>query len=64
MRKIDLGQTINTFANIGVIAGILFLAIEIRASTRATQASSIQTATALDQEHLLLVGADPDLAKL
>ena len=30
MRKIDLGQAIAIFANIGVIAGIVFLAIEIR----------------------------------
>ena len=29
MKKIDLGQTINTLANLGVIAGILFLAIEV-----------------------------------
>lgn len=28
--KIDLGQTINTLANIGVIAGIAFLAAELR----------------------------------
>ena len=30
MKKVDLGQTINTLANIGVIAGILFLALEVR----------------------------------
>lgn len=64
MKKIDVGQTINTLANIGVIAGIVFLAIEIRESTRATQAASIQAASALDQEQLLLMGADGDLARL
>ena len=64
MKKIDIGQTINTHANIGVIAGIIILAIEIRASTTATQAASIQMATALDQEHLLLVGAEADLARI
>lgn len=30
MKKLDLGQTITTLANIGVIAGILFLALEVR----------------------------------
>ena len=34
MKKIDLGQTINTLANIGVIAGIIFLAIEIQQNNR------------------------------
>lgn len=28
--KIDVGQTINTFANIGVIAGMVFLVFELR----------------------------------
>ena len=30
MKKIDLGQSINTLANLGVIAGIVFLAFELR----------------------------------
>jgi hypothetical protein len=30
MKKIDLGQTITILANIGVIAGIVFLALEVR----------------------------------
>ena len=30
MKKIDLGQTIAIFANIGVIAGIVFLGFELR----------------------------------
>ena len=30
MKRIDVGQAVNTLANIGVIAGIVFLAIEIR----------------------------------
>jgi hypothetical protein len=29
MKKIDIGQTISIFANIGVIAGIVFLGIEL-----------------------------------
>ena len=30
MKKIDLGQSIQIIANIGVIAGIVFLGLEIR----------------------------------
>jgi hypothetical protein len=30
MKKFDLGQTISIMANVGVIAGIVFLAIEVR----------------------------------
>ncbi len=29
MKNIDLGQTLNTLANVGVIAGIIFLAYEL-----------------------------------
>jgi len=30
LKKFDLGQTINTLANIGVIAGIVFLVVELQ----------------------------------
>ena len=30
MKKIDLGQAINTLANVGVITGIVFLGFELR----------------------------------
>jgi len=51
-------------ANLGVIVGIVFLAMEIQENTKATQAASIQAASELDQEHLLMMGADPELAQL
>lgn len=34
MRKIDLGQTLTILANVGVIAGIVFLGMEIRQANR------------------------------
>ena len=37
MKKIDLGQTIQILANIGVIAGIVFLAFELRQNNKALQ---------------------------
>ena len=44
MKKIDLGQTIGIFANVGVIAGIIFLAIELRQNNQLLQAEAIGTA--------------------
>ncbi len=64
MKKLDLGQTIGILANLGVIAGIVFLAFEIRGATRATQAETLQTASALDQEFLLHVSSDLDISQL
>ena len=71
MKKIDLGQTIGILANVGVIAGIVFLAVELRQNNEllatqitATQAASAVTVSALDQEFLLTIGGDPVTAKL
>jgi len=44
MKKIDLGQSITILANLGVIAGIAFLAFEVRQNTaqmRAEAAASV-----------------------
>lgn len=40
MKKIDLGQTISILANIGVIAGILFLAIELQQNNELLRAEA------------------------
>jgi hypothetical protein len=42
MKKPDLGQTLTILANVGVIAGIIFLAYEIRQNTAAIQSSTVQ----------------------
>ena len=42
MEKIDLGQTLTILANLGVIAGIFFLAIEVRDSASLARFSAIQ----------------------
>jgi hypothetical protein len=61
MKKIDLGQTVNTLANVGVIAGIVFLAMELQqnnelmaADTRATVISMMTEmwSTAIEEEDL------------
>ena len=40
MKKIDLGQSITILANIGVIAGIVFLAVELRQNNRVLSAQA------------------------
>ena len=43
MKKIDLGQTVSMLANIGVIAGIAFLAIELRQNNQLLRAEAISS---------------------
>ena len=45
MKKIELGQTIAIVANLGVIAGIVFLAIEIEQNTAMIEAEMRQSRT-------------------
>jgi hypothetical protein len=40
MKQVDLGQTISIFANIGVIAGIVFLGFELRQNQRLSMAET------------------------
>jgi len=42
MKKIDLGQTVQVLANIGVIAGIVFLALELRQTSNALLGATYQ----------------------
>ena len=42
MKKIDLGQLVTILANIGVIAGIVFLALELRQTQRSMAAQAYQ----------------------
>ena len=64
MKKIDLGQTITILANIGVIAGIIILALELQQNNDllAAQARSDLTDRATRFGELLM--ASPDLAEI
>ena len=69
MNRLNLGQTINTLANVGVIAGIVFLAIELRQNNEllgvqiraTTMESRVRSAEMLAQnpEIVTLLGKDP-----
>ena len=43
MKKIDLGQTIQIIANVGVISGIVFLAFELQQNTVASRSAAFQS---------------------
>ena len=55
MKRFDIAQTIQTLANLGVVAGIVFLAFEIQQNTEMTRAQITQsradTAIALAQAY-------------
>ena len=70
MNTENLNRWLTLCANIGVVIGIIFLALELQqnnelleSQAQETQALSIQTATTLDQDFLLVIAADPALAK-
>ena len=64
MKKIDIGQVITIFANIGVIAGIVFLGFEIRQSTAVAQATSYQQSTAKLADARATIASDPEFVRL
>ena len=64
MKKLDLGQIVGVLANIGVIAGIIFLAVEVQqnsdlleAETRAVRAASRTNFSALILQNDELLGS-------
>jgi len=64
MKKIDLGQTIAILANIGVIAGIAFLAVEIRQNTRIVQAQTRAQIASESADHLMRRAENGELAEI
>jgi hypothetical protein len=62
LKKLDLGQTVSILANIGVIAGIVFLAIEISQNNELLGAQARASRVALRQADTALVIENPELA--
>ena len=66
-----LNEWLILLTNIAVVAGIVILAVEIQQNNELLQsqviemqAVSIQAATTLDQDFLLVIGSDPATAKI
>jgi hypothetical protein len=49
---------------IAVVVTLVYLSVQVRRGTSATQAASVQAAAALNHEFLMAVGSDPITAKL
>lgn len=61
MKKLDLGEAIGILANLGVIAGIVFLGIELRQNNELLAAES-RSSRAERAIELLLLASNRDLA--
>jgi hypothetical protein len=64
MKKIDLGQSIGILANLGVIAGIVFLAVEVRTNTATNQIAMYQASSANWMQIDGLLASDENLVTL
>ena len=64
MKNIDFGQTINTFANIGVIAGIVFLILELQQNNELQQLQYEAEERVRVRSAVELVVNNPDYSEL
>ena len=62
MKKLDLGQTVGILANLGVIAGILFLAIELRQNNQLLRVEAIGTVLEAQMSRSELIAENEGLA--
>ena len=63
MKKIDIGQTVSVLANVGVIAGIVFLAIELRQNNDLLRSEARAARTDSRQGNYELIIENPDLRR-
>jgi hypothetical protein len=64
MKKIDLGQTIETLANVGVIAGIIFLVVELRQGNELMEADARFNRLTLGRDAWQSIAENGDLTEL
>ena len=64
MKKIDLGQSITILANLGVIAGIVFLGIELRQNNELMEAEARFNRVSIATRTSTIMAENPDLADL
>ena len=64
MKKIDLGQTITILANVGVIAGIVFLGVELRQNNEFMAADARFNLLSASTESYTIQAVDPDIAAI
>ncbi len=64
MKKIDLGQSITILANLGVIAGIIFLGVELRQNNELMEAEARFNRLSIQTGSNTLVAGNTDLAQV
>ncbi len=64
MKKIALGQTITILANLGVIAGIAFLAVELQQNNELLAAQARSDLTDRAARYLEITMTSPDLSEI
>jgi hypothetical protein len=64
MKKIDIGQTIQVLANVGVIAGIAFLGFELRQNNELMAADARRVASGNGIEFARDIALNPALAEI
>ena len=64
MKKLNLGQALNTLANIGVIAGILFLALELQQNNELMAADARFNRMTATTESYTIEALQPDIAAI
>ena len=62
LRKVN--EWLTLLANFGVIAGLIFLGLEIQQNTVAVRASAIQESTNVGRQQILTFATNPDLIAL
>ena len=64
MQTYKVNQWLTLIANFGVVAGLVFLAIEVRQNTTALQAAAIQESTNVAREQILTLATNGELNRL
>ena len=64
MKKLDLGQTITILANVGVIAGIIFLGLELRQNNELQVMQARETRLDRQNSVIDLMIENPDIIEL
>ena len=64
MKQLDIGQIVGIIANLGVIAGIVFLAIEIQQNNDLLEAQAREASNNRQTELQTYIFTDPALAEL
>ena len=64
MKLDQLNAWLALAANLGVIAGIVFLGLEIQQNTRTMQAAAIQDSTSIAREQILMFATDAETNRI